>query len=324
MGRIIIVFFLVYLEAFNVSAQTDRQSAMEKSTEFVWDSCFHQVEIKSPVDGKIQKAFFYAAKHEEPRPLVVSLHTWSGNYSSSDTLSILCKQHEINYIHPDFRGANIMPDACCSRLALSDMDASIDYAIAHANVDKSKIYVIGVSGGGYATLSMIMKSKHQICKFSAWVPISDLIAWYQESKTIRPKYAENIQACVGLRRGMLNKKEACKRSPMYWKTPVEKMKKSQLQIYVGVNDGIQGSVPITHSINFYNKVLDDLKEPDSNNYVSEDEKRKLLEFRKPLFNCGVIGNRAVCLRKKSGNVQLTIFMGGHEMLSEYAFNDLLK
>jgi hypothetical protein len=37
-----------------------------------------------------------------------------------------------------------------------------------------------------------MKSKHLIRRFSAWVPISDLPAWYAESKIMGTKYAEYI------------------------------------------------------------------------------------------------------------------------------------
>lgn len=324
MRKLVVVLLGVYLEAFSVSGQVDRQSVMTKSTEFVWDTCFHQVEIKSPVDGKLQKAYFFSAKTDEAQPLVVSLHTWSGDYSRFDTLAIFCKNKNINYIHPDFRGSNTKGEACCSNLALTDIDASIDYAIAHANVDKSRIYVIGVSGGGYATLSMFMKSRHNIRKFSAWVPISDLIAWYRESKTIKPKYADDILACVGLQHGKLDEKEARKRSPIYWETPVEKLDKSQLCIYVGVNDGIQGSVPITHSINFYNKVLRDLKVIDTTYYVSDNEKKSLLKNRTPLTESGEIGGRKICLYKKHGNVQLTVFEGGHEMLPEFAFNSLIS
>lgn len=328
-----IPFLLLLLGLISISGKDKGEKVNIKSTpvaktnsEIVvgWDSCFSLIEIKSPLDGKMQKAYFYATMLASPQPLIVSLHTWSGDYTSTDTLASLCKQNGINYIHPDFRGANHTREACCSELALSDIDASIDYAINNTNVDTSRIYVIGVSGGGYATLSMFMKSKHHIRKFSAWVPISDLIAWYSESKIRGSKYTGNILECTGSVDGKLDEQEAIKRSPIYWNTPVEKLKNSQLSIFAGIYDGIQGSVPITHSINFYNKILWDLKESDPSKYVTDNEKLNLLEFRKPLADFGEIGNRGICLFKKCGNVQITVFTGGHEMLSEHAFNDLLK
>jgi hypothetical protein len=43
-----------------------------------------------------------------------------------------------------------------------------------------------------------------------------------------------------------------------------------------------------------------------------------------LGNLGRIADRKVFLKKQSGNVGLTIFEGNHEMLTEYAFNELIK
>lgn len=288
-----------------------------------WDKEFKIVEIKSELDGNIQKAYFYKTKTKEPMPLIVSLHTWSGYYTQEDDLANLCMQKDLNYIHPDFRGANWTKDACCSELALNDIDDAITYAIENSNVDNSKIFVIGVSGGGYATLSMFMKSKHNISKFSAWASISDLVAWYNESEIRNNGYAENILDCTasGNEINIVNAKQ---KSPIYWETPSEKLNNSKLFIHVGVYDGIQGSVPITHSINFYNKLLKDMSVSDSSKYVSDAEKLKLLEFRKPLGNIGNIGGRRICLKKNIGNLNLIIFEGNHEMLTEFALDELLK
>ncbi len=85
-----------------------------------------------------------------------------------------------------------------------------------------------------------------------------------------------------------------------------------------------GSIPITHSINFYNKLQNDLEEEDSTKYVSELEKLALLEHRKPLSNYGSIAGRAVILVKESNNIRLTLFEGGHEILNEFAFEELVK
>lgn len=295
----------------------------DDSRQTKWDTDFKVVELKSTLDNSLQKAYFYKSKSAAPKPLVISLHTWSGNYEQKDELAALSKNKDLNYIHPDFRGVNWTKDACCSDLALGDIDDAIDYAIKNSKVDLSRIYVIGVSGGGYATLATFMKSRHLIRRFSAWVPISDLPAWYAQSKIMGTKYADNILACTSSK-DSLNIEIAIKKSPIYWKTPIEKLNTSELQIYAGVYDGIQGSVPITHSINFYNKLLKDQPLADSLNYVNDAEKLKLLEFRKALGNFGSIGDRKVFLKKKSGNLSLTLFEGNHEMLTEYAFNELIK
>ena len=288
-----------------------------------WPREFRVVEIISSMDSAIQKAYFYRSGSSAPQPLVVSLHTWSGNYTQHDDIAPLCKQKDINYIHPDFRGENRTTNACCSELALSDIDDAITYAIKNANVDITRIFVMGVSGGGYATLSTFMKSKHRIKKFSAWASIANLEAWYHESTILKNKYAAEIFACTGSI-NELDVDNARKRSPLYMKTPVDKLDKSELSIFAGILDGIRGSVPITQSINFYNKLLTDLSVKDSSKYVSVKEKLDLLEYRRPLGNFGSIGSRKICLQKQSGNVTLTIFEGDHEMLPAYALDEILK
>ncbi len=288
-----------------------------------WDKEFIVVDIKSKLDDNIQKAYWYKSESSNPKPLIVSLHTWSGNYSQKDRLANICKQYDLNYIHPDFRGGNWTKNACCSELALNDIDEAITFVIENSNVDTTKIFVIGVSGGGYATLCSFMKSKHKIKKFSAWASISDLIAWYHESNIRNSIFADNIINCTASE-NELNVENAKKKSPIYWNTPTEKLTNSKLFIYAGIYDGIRGSVPITHSINFYNKLLRDLSVSDTSKYISLNEKIKLLEIRKPLAELGTVGGRKICLKKEVGNVSIIIFEGKHEMLTEYAFHQLLE
>jgi esterase/lipase len=285
-----------------------------------WSNNFKIIEIKSSKDGSLQKSYFYKSQTKELKPLIVSLHTWSGNYNEYDELAEICKKKDLNYIHPDFRGANQTLQSCCSELALADIDDAITYAIKNSNVDTSKIYVIGVSGGGYATLSTFMKSKHNIKKFSSWAPITDLISWYKECEIRNMYYTKNILDCTGST-NQLNLKNAKLKSPIYWNTPIDKLKDSKLYIYAGIYDG---SVPITHSINFYNKLLNDLSVQDTLSYISPHEKLKLLEKREPLSEFGTISGRKICLKKAVNNISLTIFEGNHEMLSEFALNELLQ
>jgi hypothetical protein len=50
----------------------------------------------------------------------------------------------------------------------------------------------------------------------------------------------------------------------------------------------------------------------------------LLEYRKPLSNYGSIAGRAAILLKESNNIRLTLFEGGHEILNEFAFEELVN
>jgi hypothetical protein len=71
-------------------------------------------------------------------------------------------------------------------------------------------------------------------------------------------------------------------------------------------------------------VLADLGVTDSSAYVTETEKLALLEDRKPLDDFGSIGGRKVALVKEYGNIKLTLFLGGHEMLRKFAFRELIQ
>ncbi len=307
--------------------QTSGDSGMvtyDNENHAVWGKEFELVEIRSSIDGEVQKAYFHASRSPNPQPLVVSLHTWSGNFEQADPLAGLCLEKDLNYIHPDFRGPNKSVQACCSELALTDLDESIDYAMEQAKLRPSRIYIIGVSGGGYATLCMLMKSRHRVDKFSAWVPISDLSAWYRESRIRGNRYAEDILDCTGSPGGQLDTARAKARSPLYWNTPTEKFPGTEVIIHTGIYDGIQGSVPITQSINFYNKLLTDLEVTDPEAYVSPAETLYLLETRLPLKEYGLVAGRKVCLRKQYQAIRLLIFQGNHEMLPGYALDELLN
>src|ERR1044072_7362226 len=57
-----------------------------------WSKEFNRVEIRSGKDNAIQKAYFYKSASGKPMPLVVSLHTWSGDYTQKDELAELCRK----------------------------------------------------------------------------------------------------------------------------------------------------------------------------------------------------------------------------------------
>lgn len=290
----------------------------------LWQNGYQKITIISSVDKKTQNAYFYPTTSAYPKPLVVSLHTWSGDYDSFDSLAILSKQKDVNYIHPSFRGPNKTREACLSQLALSDIDDAIDFAIAKGNVNTSQIHVIGKSGGGLAAIGAYMKSKHQLHTVSAWVPITDLAQWHTEVSIRQKEYAMDILKCTSSNNTVLDLQIANERSPINWPTPLEKRKNTRLLLYAGIYDGITGSVPISHSIDYYNKVLHDYEAKDSASFVSEKEELLLLKQKKGTVSQMKIDGRRVLLKKKYKKVQLCIFDGGHEMLTQFAFKALFE
>jgi hypothetical protein len=326
MKKIFILFLLMAAMHLRSSAQNIPEWDDTKSKDRP-EQCI-EVEIPSSADGKIQKAYFYKSRKIEPRPLIVSLHTWSSDYTQKDTIAWMCIENDFNYIHPDFRGPNNNYEACGSPLVISDIDDAIDFAIKNANVDPKEIHITGVSGGGYATLLMYMKSKHNVKTFSAWVPVSDLERWYYESLGRKNKYYKDI--LLSTEKGSnsdehsLNVKEAAKRSPVKMNVPIDKRKHSKLFIYAGIHDGYTGSVPITHSLRFYNKVITEFG-VETNELIPDSDMLELVTYRMfPVEDKQEIDGRKVYYhRNYRGKVMLTIFDGTHEMLPGAAL-DFIK
>jgi dipeptidyl aminopeptidase/acylaminoacyl peptidase len=283
--------------------------------------------IQSSLDGNTQVFYYSKATNPKPRPLVVQLHSWSWSADGLQNVNLdsAAKAKDWHYIFPNFRGVNNHAKACCSAFALSDIDEAIDWALAHMNVDKERIYIVGHSGGGYATLAMYMKSRHRIRGFSAWVPISDLVAWYGESVERKNKYANEIIKCTGANEAF-DEQKAKERSPLFWKTPIKKRKHSILQIYTGIHDGYTGSVPISQSVHFYNKLLTDAKERDASKFVSAEDLSMMLKTQtspSPI-NGKRLDGRTILYQKSSKNIQLTIFEGTHEMLSRVVLENFIE
>ncbi|WP_300703993.1 alpha/beta fold hydrolase [Bacteroides sp.] len=311
------------------SSHSYKGSSGDYTAESQWDTAFVEVDIPSSIDGKTQKAYMYRSKKEMPQPLIISLHTWSGNYTQMDPLANEILNYEWNYIHPDFRGQNWTPDAMCSSLAIADIEDAIHYALANTCTNPQDVHIIGLSGGGFATLAAYMQIEYPVKSFSAWVPISDIEAWYWESVGRKEGYAQDILNAISAKR-TLNQEEAIRRSPLKQAFPREKRKNAQLSIYGGIHDGYDGPVPITHSIYMYNRIVGELKygisetdeilakaisDPD---LVSEKNIINLLTKRinPECSKEGMLLDRNIHFSRQYDNIKLIIFEGEHELLPQ--------
>ncbi|MET4131778.1 dienelactone hydrolase [Porphyrobacter sp. MBR-155] len=285
------------------------------------------VNVNSSLDGSQQPAYFHSPKTDKPVPLIVSLHTWGGDYAQKDNIAEQAIKHEVAYIHPDIRGRMNNPKSCCSDFVISDIEDAIGYAIKNSKIDPRKIYITGASGGGYTTLCAYMKiRKYNISKFVAWIPFSDLGEWYHQTKVRKQKqYYKDIEFCTKSHDGRLDVQAAKKRSPIYWDTPVKRLDNSHLDIYAGSYDGIHqnGSVPISQSINFFNKIVED-SGGSTEDIVSDEDKLSLYETERPIGDFGAIEDRKIFYRKSFKGARLTIFEGGHEKEPEYVFDLLVN
>ncbi len=290
-----------------------------------WPGEFKTTEIKSSLDGEMQKAFIYFTKSEMPQPLIVSLHTWSGDYTQIDPLTKKILEKDWNYIHPNFRGPNKTPKACGSKYVVSDIDDAISYAIKNGNVDTTNIHVIGMSGGGFATMLTYMKSKHRIKTFSAWAGISNIVEWYYESLGRKSNYATHISlATTGTSSG-IDINDAKSRSPFFMETPVTRRENSKLFLYCGIHDGYTGSVPITHTIDFYNKLVTDFEVENTSAKVPSSVREIMLRQQMLLDTkaTGKLGDREIIYQNSfQDKLYLTVFEGSHEMIVDVALNHI--
>ena len=312
-----IVFIFLISMTMVVNAQNN--PAWDDNSTKIWADEFKLAEIPSSLDGEIQKAYVYFQESKTPKPLIVSLHSWSGNYTQKDPLAKQILKNQWNYIHPDFRGANNKPKACGSEFVLADIDDAISFAIKNGNVDLEQIHVVGASGGGFATMLAYMKSAHDIKTFSSWVGISDLVKWYYESLGRGNKYARHISMATTGDTITIDTEEAKKRSPFFMDTPIQKRQNSKFYLYCGIHDGYTGSVPITQTIDFYNKLATDVLPENEKSLVPQKVRETMLRQRNlPGSELNEkLGDRKIWYKNSCRDkIFLTVFEGGHEMVVE--------
>lgn len=284
----------------------------------------HKTSTINPLDGKSQAVTYWApaSAKANPTPLFVFLHSWSSGYKQDNSKwqAEAVKRGWI-YIHPDFRGANVSLDACGSKFARQDVLDAIAMAKQKFNVDPSRIYLAGVSGGGHMAMLMAGHHPNQFSAVSAWVGIGDLPEWYRfHVKDGQPqKYAKMIRQCFGGPPGSSTAidEQYRDRSPLYH---IHQVGDLPIDIYAGVNDGHTGSVPVSHSIRPFNRIA----EAHGNQPVTEEEINQLLSHRKlasptkaDVATDSSLGRR-ILLRRKSASSRITIFDGGHESITEAA------
>lgn len=298
-----------------------------------------KIHYLSSADQSEQPALFYRPDLEksgksEKRPLLVALHTWSGNYlqGGGKTYARWCIDQGWAFIHPNFRGPNWTPEALGSDLVVADIVSAVDYARENASIDENRIYLIGVSGGGHASLLLAGRAPDIWAGVSAWCGISDIAKWHDETKQAGRGYWKHIEQALG---GDPNtdpkrKKDADHRSPLNW---LNQARPVNIDINHGINDGRvgpappYGSVPFTHSLNAFNQVLP----AQSSERIPNEAILEAWTSEVPdgLPDCqslkdSLYGNHPPVYRKTSGNTRVTLFQGGHEIVHLAALNWLAQ
>lgn len=288
-----------------------------------------KVLITSSADGTQQPSYVILPQDFDADgdgvPLLVSLHTWSGNLQQrNEAVEELAEARGWIYLFPNFRGRNDHPAACGSELAQQDILDAVAWAQEKYPIDERRIYLTGVSGGGHMTMLMVGRHPEVWAAASAWVGISDLAAWHQ--KHAGGNYGNMMEKVCGGAPGD-NKQvdeQFRKRSPL---TYLHRAKDVPLDIAAGIHDGYTGSVPVRHSLDAFNAIA---KAADAK-LISDAEikqiSRKEGRLEKPTDSDSVEDasfGRAIHLRRTANKARVTIFEGGHEGIAGAAIEWLAK
>lgn len=218
-----------------------------------------EILIKSTLDGTEQPSLFYFSG--QGKPLLVGLHTWSFNRKNQvSNMLPYAEKYGWNLLLPEFRGANKASnpncrEACGSPLAVQDVFDAIEYVSEKYKIDRTKIFLLGASGGGHMALMVTAKNPELFLAVGSFVPITDLLGWHEYSKG----YAPHIEACLGGEPNEENIADYKARSPISY---VDELSRANLKIFHGKFDS---TVPFTHSTSLYNLICE--KHPKSRVYL---------------------------------------------------------
>ncbi len=205
-----------------------------------------EILIRSTLDDTMQPSLFFRAKAKEKRPLLVGLHTWSHNRTNQiQYLLKFAEEQDFHLLLPEFRGPNLKNNpcakqACGSVYAKQDIKDAVDYIKATETVDENNVFLVGLSGGGHMAMLMAGFCPAYFKAIAAFVPISDLRTWREES----PSYTEHIDHCCSE-----SLEEMFQRSPIKY---IDEIAKANLKIFHGKFDSV---VPVSQSIRFFNEMM---------------------------------------------------------------------
>jgi poly(3-hydroxybutyrate) depolymerase len=280
-----------------------------------------EVKITSSKDGAQQPALFYAPSADKGVrvPLLVFHHSWSPDYTSAggwDEVLDESRRRGWVVIVPNFRGVNDHPEACGSDLAVQDVVDSVNYAKERAAIDEKRIYLLGSSGGGHMALLMAARAPRLWAAVSAWVPITNLAAWYEFSKTSSSQYYKMMDQCFGGPPGTPERDaEYRRRSPLFFLSQAARLR---ISIDSGINDGHgTNAVPLRNSLEAFNALAKANGLP-AKALSAADIDSMTRDARIPASLAAEkeddpARKQKILFRRKAGPVMLTIFDGGHSV-----------
>ena len=288
------------------------------------DSGRHRFEVVSTTDGSPQASYVILPPGYDPDgpevPVVVALHSWSfGLEQRNEDLEEAVAERGWVYLFPDFRGRNDNLEACGSDVAKQDVIDALDWVLEHYPVDGNRVYLTGISGGGFMTLAMVGSHPDRWTAASSWVPLTDLRAWYDFHAGDR--YGEMTRQCFGgdpaTDPSVLAEME--RRSPLH---RLGRAKDVALDIAAGRFDGHLGApIPVWHTLASFNVIAEAVGGPQISAQEIAELSRHDPRLNSPRESDLVMDpsfGREIFLRRHAGQSRVTIFEGGHEGLASAA------
>lgn len=309
-------FFLVSLiVACVVDIPLYAQDWDTTTTKFWQTNGFERAEIRSSKDQTLQPSVYRKTTSNAPQPLLVYLHSWTADYQQIDSMALIAKERDWNYIAPNFRGPGWNPQSAGSEYVIPDIDDAIVWMLANAKVAPKEVHLYGRSAGGHAVMLAYMNLKYPAKTFSSWVGISNFAEWHYETGTRKLPQHKQLMIATG-DTTKPNIEEMKRRSPIFQPVPKNRTG-AKLFLYSGIHDGYVGSVPVTQSIDFYNHLVRAQFPKTASAIVPEKDIIELLTKRtferRRTAPPEYIDGRLVHYKKQQGNLSVTIFEGGHEM-----------
>lgn len=310
------------------ASQPAKTSATKSPDPVAWPDEVADITYLSAADGSMQPMRFHAPSTDESVPLLVYLHPWSCDYQFTDNIFYArwCMENQWAACFPNFRGPNLSPSTCGSELVVQDILNAVEYAKRHAAIDANRIYLMGASGGGYASLLMAGRSPKLWAGVSAWVPIFDLKDWHSYCEAKGAGYYQQMETVCGGAPGASPAvdEEYRIRSASAW---LPRATNTIIDIAGGIHDS---AIPIDHTLRAFNvlarpkdriaeediafitqhqRIPEHLRQPDFPSEASTDETISVNKLTSAEFA------EILCFRRCSGNARVTIFNGGHEIVS---------
>lgn len=274
-----------------------------------------EVKVKSTIDGEEQPALFYTSETTGKRPLLVMLHSWSSEYLQEVSIpyALWSKEYDWAFIHPNYRGKFNKPEAMASDLAIQDLVDAVNYAKANAEIDESRIYILGSSGGAMTALVAAGRHPDIWAGVVAWVPVFDLVDWYKFSQNYphRDYNTHIVTACGGEPLpGTPAAEECLRRSPV---TYIHKAKDVPIFLAHGTVDVL---VPPDHSIRAFNVLAnpeDTISQKEIDYILEKQELPEGMEGATNRDKYFSAKDPKVVFVRESANVRLMLFVGVHDM-----------